>query len=39
MMTAQHEVLWQLSKKLPINPDDVKPFLRDIGFNTQVELP
>jgi predicted transcriptional regulator len=32
MMTTQHEILWKLSTKLPINPDDVQPFLREIGI-------
>lgn len=34
MMTTQHDVLWRLSKKLPVNPDDVRPFLREIGIQS-----
>lgn len=31
MMSTQHEILWKLSKKLPIDPEHVRPFLREIG--------
>lgn len=31
MMTIQHEMVWKSSRKLPIDPERVQPFLREIG--------
>jgi len=31
MMTTQHEILWKVSTRLPIDPADVEPFLQEIG--------
>lgn len=30
MMLSQHELMWKNSKKLTINTEDIKPFLRDL---------
>ncbi|HEY1096719.1 MAG TPA: hypothetical protein VGF14_05715, partial [Alphaproteobacteria bacterium] len=31
LMTVQHELIWKLSDRLPVNPDDVKGFLASLA--------